>query len=324
MRPARSDEPGRQSCSGQTSKTSQEAARGSVGKGLASAHLALVLFVALSLLPAASFGQDAQTAGTAQQGSAVEETGDNPAEPADAPAADTDIALADATTASADTINLSDPNPGSGTNWSYDSASGTFTISAGAVTVTGNTSTRRVVVAGFAAITLSGATINLIGTDSAVPIDIVGSANVRLTLRGDSTLRGGTEAAAMRVADTASLTVTAASTGSLTAIGGEGIDGDPGGAGIQGGSITIQGGTLDARGNESDAAGISASSITISDGRVEAQGGWNTAGITAETIQISGGKVRATGGYCAAGIGGNIGESVGNITISGGTVEANG
>lgn len=65
-------------------------------------------------------------------------------------------------------------------------------------------------------------------------------------------------------------------------------------------------------------------------GSLTASGGTNSAGIggevgdSASNITITGGTVTATGSNSAAGIGGGIGGSADNITITGGTVTANG
>ena len=125
------------------------------------------------------------------------------------------------------------------------------------------------------------------------------------------------------------------------------------GAGIGGGengsgkNITINGGTVNAKGG-SQGAGIgggsdgSGENITINSGTVTAAGGSYGAGIGGgywgdyksgnggKDITINGGTVTATGGYLGAGIGGGgIGMYDGytngeNITINGGTVTATG
>ena len=107
-----------------------------------------------------------------------------------------------------------------------------------------------------------------------------------------------------------------------------------GGGGYQaGGKITINGGTVTAKGGES-AAGIgggyyaAGGTITINGGTVEAYGGSGAAGIggggvgTGGTISISGGTVTATGGEYGAGIGGGSSKEGGEITITGGKVTA--
>lgn len=110
-------------------------------------------------------------------------------------------------------------------------------------------------------------------------------------------------------------------------------------AGIRGGSITVKGGTVIAKG-EYGAAGIGGNawgkidnfSISIEGGTVEASGGWGGAGIGSANqiggnvnINISGGTVKAVGGQGSAGIG--IGYESGaksRITITGGRTEGKG
>ena len=113
-------------------------------------------------------------------------------------------------------------------------------------------------------------------------------------------------------------------------------------AGIEccsGGSVTINGGTVNATGSSEggkNSAGIGAingnagGAITVNDGDVTANGGENAAGIgggnggAGGAVTINGGTVTATGGANAAGIGGGNGGAGGTIAISGGTVTATG
>ena len=107
------------------------------------------------------------------------------------------------------------------------------------------------------------------------------------------------------------------------------------------GSITINGGTVNATGGL-DAAAIgggleTGANVTINGGTVNAHGGDYAAGIggvmgyndapsvvTGGTIAINGGTVNATGGMAAAGIGGGLYAAGGVITITGGEVTATG
>ena len=102
-------------------------------------------------------------------------------------------------------------------------------------------------------------------------------------------------------------------------------------------TLTIRGsGTLRALGGSSEnvcgAAGIGGGNIVIESGTVIAYGGFMAAGIGSGygstsysgNITISGGTVSATGGQAAAGIGTGFESHNGNITISGGTVTATG
>ena len=105
-----------------------------------------------------------------------------------------------------------------------------------------------------------------------------------------------------------------------------------------GGSLTINGGIIDAKGGKY-AAGIGGGrgeksgfgNITINDGFVYATGGDYAAGIgfghrnwTIGVVTINGGEVKATGGQYAAGIGGSEDRSGMIVTINGGTVDATG
>ena len=110
-------------------------------------------------------------------------------------------------------------------------------------------------------------------------------------------------------------------------------------AGIRGGSITVKGGTVIAKG-EYEAAGIGGDarvtnnnfSISIEGGTVEADGGWGGAGIGSASraggnvnINISGGTVKAVGGQGSAGIGiGYNSWAKSRITITGGRTDARG
>lgn len=111
-------------------------------------------------------------------------------------------------------------------------------------------------------------------------------------------------------------------------------------AGIRGGSITVKGGTVIAKG-EYGAAGIGGDagrstndnfSISIEGGTVEADGGWGGAGIGSANqaggnvnISISGGTVKAVGGQGSAGIGiGYNSWAKSRITITGGRTDARG
>lgn len=118
----------------------------------------------------------------------------------------------------------------------------------------------------------------------------------------------------------ATLRITSASTGTLTAVGGYGSKqfASYGGAGI-GGMARIT----------SDITNIYVGDIIIEGGTVNAVGGYQAAGIggtigkSGANITITGGTVNATGGSYGAGIGGGFSGNVDSITISGGTVTAN-
>jgi uncharacterized repeat protein (TIGR02543 family) len=240
------------------------------------------------------------------------------------------------------------PEDASGAGWTYNSASGVYTILDGAeVTVTGATTERRIVVASgaAAALTLQDASIDVSG-HAACAFDTAGAV-VNLILAGDNKLKGGEEAAALHTPQGATLTITGS--GSLDVSGGKGGAGIGGGKDENGGVITINGGVIDATGGGASTdyyrggAGIgggkggSGGNITITGGTVTASGSYHNdyspsaAGIggggdgsSGGVISISGGVVTANGSPYAAGIGGGNYGSAGNISISGGVVSANG
>ena len=101
------------------------------------------------------------------------------------------------------------------------------------------------------------------------------------------------------------------------------------------GTVTIYGGTVEARGGV-HGAGIGGGfngdggTVTIYGGTVEARGGRHGAGIglglrgSGGTVTIYGGTVEAHGGESGAGIGVGFNGAGGDVTIYGGTVEAHG
>lgn len=148
-------------------------------------------------------------------------------------------------------------------------------------------------------------------------------ATLNLTVKGENNLKAtGWGSAGIEVMGQtkATLRITSASTGTLTAVGGYGSKkfGSYGGAGI-GGMARIT----------SDIRKIYVGDIIIEGGTVNAVGGYQAAGIggtigeSGADITITGGTVNATGGSGGAGIGGGFNGNVDSITISGGTVTAN-
>ncbi len=141
------------------------------------------------------------------------------------------------------------------------------------------------------------------GSGCAFSIDSGASGN--LTLNGESILKSTTGNAGLKVPGGAKLTLTAASSGMLTAIGGVNGAGI-GGANGDGGTVTINGGTVTATGGQYG-AGIGGGS----DGR-------------GCSVTISGGTVTALGGEYGVGIGGGRSGDAGTVTITRGTVAATG
>lgn len=148
-------------------------------------------------------------------------------------------------------------------------------------------------------------------------------ATLNLTVKGENNLKAtGWGSAGIEVMGQkkATLRITSASTGTLTAVGGYGSKqfGSYGGAGI-GGMARIT----------SDITKIYVGDIIIEGGTINAVGGYQAAGIggtigeSGANITITGGTVNATGGSGGAGIGGGFNGNVDSITISGGTVTAN-
>lgn len=195
---------------------------------------------------------------------------------------------------------------------------------------------------GFNGKTLTGTTTNGIYISNGVTVDLtienlnitksedisscisVGyGATLNLTVKGENNLKAiGRGSAGIEVMGQtkATLRITSASTGTLTAVGGYGSKqfASYGGAGI-GGMARIT----------SDITNIYVGDIIIEGGTVNAVGGYQAAGIggtigkSGANITITGGTVNATGGSYGAGIGGGFSGNVDSITISGGTVTAN-
>lgn len=208
----------------------------------------------------------------------------------------------------------------SGKDYSYDTQmltllrSGTYTISMASGITQSSVDSISVAAGVTANITLNGVNINFYGKFDRSPFDIASGAAVNLTLLGDNVLEGGITQAGLRVPEGASLLVTAASTGSLHATGGDeyikenGNWYKEGGAGIGGsnnqtaGKLTFAGGSICAHGDSG--AGIG--------------GG---AGGSGGIMTFNGGTIDAESNRGAA-IGGGSGGSGGIITFNGGATDA--
>ncbi len=165
------------------------------------------------------------------------------------------------------------------------------------------------------------------------------SGNVNLILPDGQTL---TCNEGILVPQGSSLTIWAQSTdkdvmGKLVSTGTRNDAGIGGGDGIDGGSVTINGGRIEATGGSVGGAGIGGGrnarcgAVAISGGEVTARAGWGAAGIggtlkaTNGNISITGGTVYAYGGSGGAGIGsGRRSDCENNITIENATVTAYG
>lgn len=169
--------------------------------------------------------------------------------------------------------------------------------------------------------------------------------NIKLILMDgcDLTVTGSDLNAGVYVSEGNSLTIYAQSQeknmGKLTATGGyygAGIGGSAKGANGVGGTVTINGGLVNATGGDWS-AGIGGGTngadgtVTVNGGIVNAKGGSTFgAGIgggangDGGTVTINGGTVTAIGDLCGAGIGGGVNGAGGNITINKGMVKATG
>ena len=160
-------------------------------------------------------------------------------------------------------------------------------------------------------------------------IELKNGANVTLILRGENITWGSLGGAGIHVPGGCKLTISAESTGSIDARGGN-LYGGGTGIGASGnhynpayaevsvqpvscGDIRIEGGTVTAVGGNMDYFGVSyGSSSAIG-------GSW---GSTGGTVTITGGTVNATGGKNSPGIGAANSGDLDSVTITGGTVNS--
>ena len=171
------------------------------------------------------------------------------------------------------------------------------------------------------------------GITSNGSLTITGGENDSLTAQGGSSADGGSgsyggDGIGSGIGSSSGLTI---SGGTVNAAGGSG---SYGGSGIYSrGGLTISGGTVTANGggdgsNVRSGSGITSNGgVTISGGTVNAAGGSGSYGgngiYSRSSLTISGGTVNATGRDGKDGYGGG-GIWSGGVTISGGTVTANG
>jgi uncharacterized repeat protein (TIGR02543 family) len=224
-------------------------------------------------------------------------------------------------------INLSEENPpATGDGWTYEN--GTYTIIDGAtVTISGETSTKNIVVAenAKATIILEDATVDASSIGAALQVT---GADVTLILLGRNELKGSQYHAGIEQALTGTLTIESdivapecdcigagiyPNYGTLYAfggqyaagIGGAGFTSSPNNANNSCGTIIINGGIIFATGTASRGAGIGG-------GRDSKTG----------NIIINGGIIAAIGINPGAAIGRGRDGTLGSITINGGTVYA--
>ena len=193
-------------------------------------------------------------------------------------------------------------------------------------------------------ITLNGVNIDVNSQSYACAFSIQAGtgADVNLMLSGGNTLKSGSFAAGLGVPEGASVTIDSVpDTGRLTATGADAAAGIGGGNNKAGGTVTINGGIIDAiavsRQGTGGGAGIGGGAsgaggdITINGGKVTAAGCNSAAGIgggyrgAGGAVTINGGSVVAKGDGAGIGTGDQYTSSdFGTVTISGGTVTATG
>ena len=226
-----------------------------------------------------------------------------------------------------------------GNGWTFEN--NVYTILHGAtVTVTGNNGAggRRIEIAenATAAVTLNGVTMFTRDANQS-PLLLNAGAILNLTVTGTNYLTASGESAGAGIQVPEGTTITVNGTGTLYVKSDEGNGAGIGGGNTQsGGNITINSGTVDARGSGGGAGigggnGGNGGTVTINGGGVTAIGSFSGAGIggglngTGGTVTITGGTVSASGGGAAgAGIGGGRHGDGGTINITGGTVTATG
>ena len=228
-------------------------------------------------------------------------------------------------------------------NCSYDAATAVLTFEDATATVSGTTTTTRIVTKGTTNLTLNGANIT---SNQGSPIEVnEGTLNLRIDGTNVMDASQSRTHAGIQVNEGRALNVDG--DGSLTAYGGwqgagigsstaDGRDSD-----LNAGTMTFNGGTVTATGgytaagigcstwsqSQDDDTGPNGGTVVINGGVVNAIGGEDgSAGIGASaygdgaTVLITGGIVNAVGNEGAAGIGSGLSASGGAVTILGGLV----
>ena len=246
-----------------------------------------------------------------------------------------------------------------GTDYSYSNDTLTI-LSSKDITISGTTTIDHIDIGENVTANLTIDNLNIdVSSQSSKAAIYVNPTNgaLNLTLSGNNTLKSGYGCAGIQVNEGATLVVTKESNGILNANGGTNGAGIGGGARTTAGTMTIEGGTVNATGGHHDnwlkggGAGIggggndnyvtncgSGGTITITGGVVNAYGANGAAGIggggclgigsggSGGTITITGGKVTAESSSSGAGIGAGSGrefqEKGGTIVISGGEIIA--
>ena len=204
----------------------------------------------------------------------------------------------------------------------HDISQGTLTISQnGSYTVTGTTSSNRIIVNSGVTATITLAGVSITAPEGEPAIDVQGTANLTIILQDSSgnTLVGGTGtgshgAPGIHVPSSATLTIQGGGTLNVTGgsseanIGGVGIGGNSTSVGVSSsgeacGTVIILGGTVIITGGSTQAGSFDGVGIG---GGSQSGGGTGGAG---GTVIILGGDVTVKGGSGAADIGGGSGTS---------------
>lgn len=230
----------------------------------------------------------------------------------------------------------------SGGNYSF--SGNVLTVSGGDVTVSTSKETSQTIKLSSGRLILNGVKIK-ITSGSVSPIEVEGTAEIRLASSSENTLTSTTTGAAgIHVPPKCQVTFTG--NGTLTVVNEGGGSASTGIGGKQGtyscgtiifdldGTVTAKGGTRAAGIGTCMARGLFqnvSGNILIKQGTINSKGGLFSAGIGAGpdtdsggglTITIEGGTVNTTGGSCGIGPGGNCSAPI-DIFLLGGTVTAN-
>lgn len=235
------------------------------------------------------------------------------------------------------TINGTSIDTGSGTGWAFKDNTLTISGKSSTYTLSGTNTTGSlsVNITAKCDITLDNLTLEHNG------FKVQPDYGINLYIKGTNSLicSNYNNKAGLDVPEKASITIDsiAGANAILTLKGGKlsaGLGSSNGASNTVCGTITINGGTIDASGNH--AAGIGGKSggnngtIIINGGNITAKGGSTASAIgggfrgNAGTIEINGGNVIASGGSNSAAIGGGRYSTGGNIEINGGNVIATG
>lgn len=209
----------------------------------------------------------------------------------------------------------------------YDLSAGSVSINeSGAFRLRGTTSANTVTVSGagiVAEITLDSVSIDVSGNENVCAFHIAPGAAVKLMLAGDSTLKSGKNCAGLGVPEGASLEIAGPDSASLTVYGGQTAAGIGGGYGPQEadcGSVTIEGGTVNAYGGANSKGKSYIGAPKKFDGGAGIGGGSGAVSVDKFCIPFMGSSGPRSDCYGVSVIGGDGGT----VEIRGGTVNAYG